>query len=386
MGAERDLPMKDDEVVEEMPASKLPLGQILEGDCLHHMASLPVGSVDVIFADPPYNLQLSGDLWRPNLTKVEAVDESWDQFESLQAYDRFSRKWLQACRRVLKPDGTLWVIGTYHNIYRVGAILQELGFWILNDVLWIKRNPMPNFRGVRFTNAHETLIWCARSSESSYTFNHHAMKPFNEGKQMRSDWEIPLCTGRERIKVEGHKAHPTQKPEALLYRVLLSSTNPGDVILDPFFGVGTTGAVAKKLHREWIGIERDPLYCELARKRIDAVDSEVYDEAVFDVRDRSRQAPRVPFALLLELGYLQPGQELYFRKDPSSAARIKPDGHLRLDELEGSIHQLGSELAGGSPCNGWEHWYFSDAQGEMVKIDVLRERVRTRWEQQGEDE
>jgi site-specific DNA-methyltransferase (adenine-specific) len=363
-------------------AIKLPLGQILEGDCVSSLAELPPGSIDMIFADPPYNLQLSGDLWRPNLTKVEAVDDGWDQFESLDAYDRFSRDWLSACRRVLKPDGTLWVIGTYHNIYRLGAIIQDLGFWILNDVLWIKSNPMPNFRGVRFTNAHETLIWSARSKDSKYTFNHHAMKPFNRGKQMRSDWEIPLCTGRERIKIEGRKAHSTQKPEALLYRVLLSSTSPGDVVLDPFFGTGTTGAVAKKLHRDWIGVERDPDYIQLAKARMEAIRPGEFDENVFDVRDRRRLAPRVPFALLLELGYLQPGQRLYFRQDRQKAAYIKPDSQLRLDDKEGSIHQLGKALAGGSPCNGWEHWYFIDDEGAMQAIDALRDRVRARWKEQ----
>jgi modification methylase len=360
----------------------LPLNRILHGDCIEVLTEMPAESIDVIFADPPYNLQLSGDLWRPNLTRVDAVDDEWDQFESFEAYDRFCHAWLSACRRVLKPDGTLWVIGTYHNIYRLGAIIQELGFWILNDVLWIKSNPMPNFRAVRFTNAHETLIWSAKTKHSQYTFNHHAMKPFNQGKQMRSDWKLPLCTGRERIKVDGHKAHPTQKPEALLYRVLLASTNPGDVVLDPFFGTGTTGAVAKKLHREWIGIEQDGNYVEIAQKRVDEIVPEEFDEAVFDVRDRRRLAPRVPFALLLELGLLNPGQNLFFRKDEKKVARVKPDGKLRTENgEEGSIHQLGKALTGGSPCNGWEHWYFKDGQGELQVIDVLRERVRARWEQ-----
>ena len=366
-----------------MTSRKLPLGEILVGDCVERLAELPEESIDLIFADPPYNLQLSGELWRPNLTKVDAVNDRWDQFDSFEAYDRFSRAWLSACRRVLKPDGALWVMGTYHNIYRLGAMIQELGYWILNDVLWIKSNPMPNFRGVRFTNAHETLIWSAKSKDSKYTFNHHAMKPFNHGKQLRSDWVIPLCTGRERIKVEGRKAHSTQKPEALLYRVLLSSTSPGDTVLDPFFGTGTTGAVAKKLHRNWIGIERDPDYIEIAGARIDAIDVEDYDEGVFDVHDRRRLAPRVPFALLLELGYLKPGEALYFRKDRNKCARVKPDGRLRSEGEEGSIHQLGKRLSGGSPCNGWEHWYFEGAGGELQPIDVLRERVRERWLKQG---
>ncbi len=366
-----------------MKNPQLPLGEILQGDCIEHLAKLPEGSIDLIFADPPYNLQLTGDLWRPNLTKVDAVDDEWDQFESLEAYDRFSRDWLSACRRVLKPDGTLWVIGTYHNIYRLGAIIQELGFWILNDVLWIKSNPMPNFRAVRFTNAHETLIWSAKSKGSKYTFNHHAMKPFNRGKQMRSDWELPLCTGRERLKIEGRKAHPTQKPEALLYRILLASSNPGEVVLDPFFGTGTTGAVAKKLHREWIGIEREATYVDIAQKRIDEVVPEDFDRDVFDVRDHRRLAPRVPFATLLELGFLKPGQTLYFRKNEEIAAQVKPDGKLRLEDgEEGSIHQLGKALAGGSPCNGWEHWYYMNEEGAMEAIDVLREKVRKRGDEE----
>lgn len=365
-----------------MSERELPIGQILAGDCIDRLAELKQGSVDMIFADPPYNLQLSGELYRPNLTRVEGVEESWDQFESMEAYDRFCRDWLAGCRRVLKPDGSLWVIGTYHNIYRIGKIIQDLEFWILNDVLWIKRNPMPNFRGVRFTNAHETLIWAARSKDAKYTFNHHAMKAFNDGKQMRSDWEIPLCTGRERIKVDGRKAHPTQKPEALLYRVIVASTSPGDIVLDPFFGTGTTGVVARRLHRRWIGIERDPGYIEIARGRIDATAAKPYDEATFDVHDRRRLARRVPFAMLLELGYLEPGQVLYFRKDKRKAARIKPDGRLRFGDQEGSIHQLGKALAGGSPCNGWEHWYFEDEEGEQKSINTLREIVRAGWKEQ----
>jgi len=354
----------------------LPLNTVLVGDCVEQLGRLPPGSVDLVFADPPYNLQLSGELWRPNLTRVDAVDDEWDQFDSFAAYDEFSRAWLGACRRVLKPDGALWVIGSYHNIYRLGTILQDLGYWILNDVLWIKTNPMPNFRGVRFTNAHETLIWAARERKSRYTFNHHAMKAFNDGKQMRSDWVLPLCTGSERIKVDGRKAHPTQKPEALLYRVLLSSTNPGDTVLDPFFGVGTTGAVARRLGRHWIGIERDENYARLARERIAAIPAPDGDTALFDVADSRRRAPRVPFARLLELGLLQPGQVVVFRKNTAQSARIKPDGRLQLGELTGSIHQLGKQLSGGAPCNGWEHWYVEDGQGGWIVVDELRQQAR----------
>ena len=358
-----------------MTTKPLPLNQVVQRDCLQVMERMPEASIDLIFADPPYNLQLRQELWRPNLTRVRGVEDSWDRFESFQQYDGFTRAWLVACRRLLKTDGTLWVIGTYHNIYRVGAILQDLGFWILNDVLWIKTNPMPNFRGVRFTNAHETLIWAAKSSSSKYTFNHHAMKRFNDGKQMRSDWVVPLCTGKERIKLNGKKAHATQKPEALLYRVLLASTDPGDIVLDPFFGTGTTGAVAKRLGRQWIGIEKEPSYVEIARRRIEAVEPGPAEAQALEVRS-ARREPRVPFASLLEAAFIRPGQKLYFQKDRSRSAWVKPDGQLRLNGIEGSIHQLGRHLAGGGPCNGWEHWYIEDTQGQLVALNELRERYR----------
>jgi len=356
-----------------MNSKLLPLNEVVLGDCLTIMERLPAASIDVVFADPPYNLQLRQELWRPNLTRVHGVEDAWDRFESFQEYDDFTRAWLGACRRVLKPDGTLWVIGTYHNIYRVGAILQDLGFWILNDVLWVKTNPMPNFRGVRFTNAHETLIWAASSSSSRYTFNHHAMKQFNDGKQMRSDWALPLCTGKERIKLNGKKAHATQKPEALLLRVLLASTKPDDLVLDPFFGTGTTGAVAKYLGRQWIGIEKEPRYVEIARRRIEAVEPEPSEARTLEVRS-ARRGPRVPFASLLEADLIRPGQKLYFKKDRRRCAWVKPDGRLQLNGTEGSIHQLGSHLAGGGPCNGWEHWYFENSQGQLVAVNELRKR------------
>ncbi len=349
--------------------------RILLGDCLEWMEKIPEGSVDLIFADPPYNLQLTNELWRPNMTRVHGVEEAWDQFENFEQYDAFGRAWLSACMRLLKEDGSLWVIGSYHNIFRLGKIIQDLGFWILNDVLWIKINPMPNFRGVRFTNAHETLIWAAKSKESKYTFNHHAMKALNGDKQMRSDWHIPICSGEERIKVAGKKAHPTQKPEALLYRVILSSSQPGDLVLDPFFGMGTTGAVAKKLHRRWLGIEREEDYVRLAQERIDAVIPEDFDREAFDVRDRKRHAPRIPFARLLEQGLLKPGQRLYFEADPKQSALIAADGTLRLQGFKGSIHQAGRHLSDGAPCNGWEHWYYKRG-GEYNKIDELREQLR----------
>jgi len=354
----------------------MPNNKIICGDCIEIMNKLPEKSVDLVFADPPYNLQLSQVLWRPDFSRVDAVDDDWDQFESFEAYDAFSRAWLSGCRRVLKDTGTLWVIGSYHNIFRIGTILQDMGYWLLNDVVWIKTNPMPNFRGVRFTNAHETLIWASKSKGNKYTFNHHAMKAFNNGKQMRSDWTLPLCKGDERIKVNGEKAHSTQKPEGLLYRVILSSSNPGDIVLDPFFGSGTTGAVARRLHRDWIGIEREEKYVKIAQERIDAITAEPFDQKTFDVRDKKRLAPRVPFVNLLETGLLAPGESLFFRGDLEIKAKVKPDGKLVINGTEGSIHQIARGLVGGSPCNGWDHWYFQDKDGKLHPIDKHRETIR----------
>lgn len=363
-----------------MNTNEFPTNRIIQGECVEVLNSLPEKSVDLIFADPPYNLQLQNELWRPNMTKVDAVDDKWDQFDSFKAYDEFCREWLSACRRILKDDGTIWVIGSYHNIYRVGSIMQDLGYWFLNDVLWIKTNPMPNFRGVRFTNAHETLLWASKAKGAKYTFNHHAMKGFNDDKQMRSDWLLPICSGSERLKVNGKKAHSTQKPEALLYRVILSSSNPGDIVLDPFFGSGTTGAVAKTLHRKWIGIELEEKYVELAQTRIDGVIPELFVDHVFDVRDKKRLEPRVAFSSLLEMGLLKPGQSLFFQKDLKKFAQIKPDGKLVLhDGFEGSIHQAGKELMNGSPCNGWQHWYFEGKDAALHSIDELRISYRKEY-------
>ncbi|MEO8287903.1 MAG: DNA methyltransferase [Chloroflexota bacterium] len=355
---------------------QLPLDSILHGDNLTMLNDLPERSVDLIFADPPYNLQLQGDLWRPNNTKVDAVDDEWDQFNDFEAYDRYTEQWLTACRRVLKDEGTIWVIGSYHNIYRVGKIMMDLGYWILNDIVWEKANPMPNFRGVRFTNAHETMIWAKKSKEQKrYTFNYAAMRNLNEEKQMRSDWEIPLCTGSERIRVDGEKAHTTQKPEALLYRVIMSSSNPGDVVLDPFFGTGTTGAVAKKLHRHWIGIERDPDYVKVARVRIDAIVPVPYDQALFTTPTR-RTAPRIPFGRLLEEGLLQPGDTLYLNKN-GHTARVVADGTIHSGNLTGSIHSVGARLLNVPTLNGWDHWFYRDTtSGELVAINMLREQLR----------
>jgi site-specific DNA-methyltransferase (adenine-specific) len=349
----------------------LPLNTLLPGDCADVLSTLPENAVDLIFADPPYNLQLQNDLYRPNQTKVAAVDDSWDKFASFAEYDRFTREWLSACRRVLKETGTIWVIGSYHNIYRVGTILQDLDFWILNDVIWLKTNPMPNFRGVRFTNAHETLLWAQKKRGAKYTFNHQSMKALNDDLQMRSDWNISLSTGKERIKVNGEKAHATQKPEGLLYRVILSSSNPGDVVLDPFFGSGTTGAVAKKLGRNWIGIERDPKYIKVAQKRINAVKPAPAEGLVLN---NPRQQKRIPFGVLLEAGLLQPGQTLYFAKDGITAI-ILANGHIQCDGGTGSIHGIAKSLLN-APCNGWDMWLYEDKHGEKRLIDELRVKVR----------
>ena len=356
-----------------LPHPSLPLDQILTGDCLEVLAALPEKSVDLVFADPPYNLQLQQELFRPNHTLVDAVTDDWDQFASFSEYDAFCREWLAGCRRVLKDTGTLWVIGSYHNIYRIGAIMQDMGFWILNDIAWIKTNPMPNFRGVRFTNAHETLIWASKYKGAQYTFDHHAMKAVNDDLQMRSDWVLPICSGPERIRSNGKKAHSTQKPEALLYRVILSSTRPGAVVLDPFFGSGTTGAAARKLGRHWIGIEREEKYVQVAAQRIAAV-TPAPPEALALPQSKRRQ--RLPFGNLVESGQLQPGQQLFFDRDLQRAATILVNGHLDLNGVSGSIHQVAALLLGSQPANGWERWYFQDEQGEIRAIDELREAWR----------
>jgi len=353
--------------------NKLPLNQILQGDCIELMNSLPEKSVDMIFADPPYNMQLSGDLRRPDDSKVDAVDDHWDQFESFQVYDKFTRDWLKAAKRVLKDSGTLWVIGSYHNIFRVGATLQDLGYWMLNDIIWRKSNPMPNFRGTRFTNAHETLIWCAKDKDSKgMTFNYDAMKVMNDDIQMRSDWVLPICSGGERLKVDGEKAHTTQKPESLLYRVLTAASNKGDVILDPFFGTGTTGAVAKRLGRNYIGCERETKYINVAKERIRK--TQALGPEDLEVTRSKRQEPRVPFGSVVERGMLSAGQVL-FDSRKRYQARVRPDGSLVASDVTGSIHKVGAQLQGSSTCNGWTFWHF-DVEGKSVSIDVLRQQVR----------
>lgn len=358
----------------------LELDRIYQGNCIEVMNSMPEKSIDLIFADPPYNLQLQSTLIRPNLTVVDAVDDDWDRFDDFAAYDRFTHDWLKAARRLLKDTGSIWVIGSYHNIYRVGTIMQDIGYWILNDVIWVKTNPMPNFRGVRFTNAHETLLWCKKSKDQKkYTFNYHAMKMANDEKQMRSDWELALCTGRERLTVNGEKLHATQKPEALLYRVILSSSNVGDVVLDPFFGTGTTGAVAKTLNRHYIGIERDENYIRGAQSRIDAIQPPLFpdDDAVYGNLETKRSAPRIAFTALLENGLLFPGQSLYFNGHKGKFAIVLADGSLRLSSGEhGSIHRMGAVIGNQSACNGWEHWFYESEDGNLKAIDHLREKVR----------
>ena len=351
----------------------LPLNQILDGDCIEIMKGLPAASVDLIFADPPYNLQLKGDLHRPDNSKVDAVDDDWDQFASFAVYDKFTTEWLKAARRLLKPDGAIWVIGSYHNIFRVGAKLQDAGFWILNDVVWRKSNPMPNFRGVRLTNAHETMIWAGKSEKSRATFNYEALKALNEGIQMRSDWLLPICNGHERLKdANGDKAHPTQKPESLLHRVLVGSTNPGDVVLDPFFGTGTTGAVAKMLGRDFIGIEREAAYRDVARLRIDR--ARKFDRSALEVSASKRAEPRVAFGQLVERGMLRPG-EMLTSLNGRHSAKVRADGTLISRETKGSIHQVGAALEGAPSCNGWTFWAFK-RDGKTVPIDLLRQQIR----------
>ena len=355
-------------------ASTLPLDCLIEGDCIEAMRSLPDRSVDLIFADPPYNMQLSGVLHRPDNSRVDGVDDLWDRFDSFAAYDAFTRAWLAEARRVLKDTGALWVIGSYHNIFRVGAALQDLGFWVLNDVVWRKSNPMPNFRGRRFTNAHETMIWCAKDqAQKTYTFNYDAMKALNEDLQMRSDWLLPICTGHERLKEDGGaKAHATQKPEALLHRVLLASTNVGDVVLDPFFGTGTTGAVAKRLGRRWIGIEREHDYIRIARARIAAVEP-LADDVVAVTRSR-RAEVRIPFGMVVERGLLKPGTVL-MDQSRRYRAKVRADGTLAASDASGSIHRMGAHVQGAPACNGWTFWHF-EAGGGLAPIDLLRTRIR----------
>jgi len=354
---------------------RLPLNEIIKGDCIAVMAALPDKCVDMIFADPPYNLQLGGDLHRPDGSQVDAVDDEWDKFDSLAVYDRFTRAWLKEAHRILKDDGTIWVIGSYHNIFRVGTALQDQGFWILNDIIWRKANPMPNFKGTRFTNAHETMIWCSKAEKAKYTFNYRTMKALNDDIQMRSDWSLPICSGGERLKDDdGRKAHPTQKPESLLYRVMLACTEPGDLVLDPFFGTGTTGAVARRLHRRWIGIEREDAYIKVASERIEA--TLPLDESAMLSIPEKKAVPRVAFGLLVESGLIPPGTMLTDAKR-RWRAWVRADGVLGSEcGASGSIHGLGAKLQDAPSCNGWSFWHVEIESG-LEPIDAVRQRHLT---------
>jgi DNA modification methylase len=352
----------------------LDLNSIHQGDCIELLKKIPDNSVDLIFADPPYNLQLNGELTRPNQTKVDAVNDEWDKFENMDVYDKFTNDWLRECRRVLKNTGSIWVIGTYHNIFRVGASLQDLGFWMLNDVVWIKSNPMPNFKGTRFNNAHETMLWATKSEKSKYTFHYHSMKSMNEDLQMRSDWLIPICQGEERIKVNGQKAHSTQKPEELLYRVILSTSNVGDVVLDPFSGSGTTAAVAKKLGRNFIAFEREQFYIDVANERLKKIVP--IKEELLEYKVEVKK-PKVPFINLIDKGYLKVGDFL-FSKDEKHKAQIQADSSLECNGIVGSIHKVSATILGKESNNGWTYWYVKQ-KGKLILIDDLREQFAKKF-------
>ena len=347
--------------------------KLITGDCIKEMSKIKDQSVDMIFADPPYNLQLSKSLLRPDQTNVKGVNHSWDKFNSFEAYDKFTKEWLYQCKRILKDDGTIWVIGSYHNIYRVGAIIQNLGFWILNDIIWNKTNPMPNFKGNRFTNAHETIIWASKSKKSKYTFNYKAMKVSNDDKQMRSDWSLPICSGNERIKKLGKTLHPTQKPEFLLHRIIISSTKKNDKILDPFLGTGSTGVVAKRLGRKFIGIEKNKEYMKYAKHRIK--ETKILNEKELVITKNLKTELKVPFGNLLDNGMLKIGSKLHDINKKHKAI-IRADGSLLTDKkVEGSIHTVGAILQGHNACNGWQYWYY-EKNGKLESINKLREEIR----------
>ncbi len=346
--------------------------KIINGDSLNELKKIPDESFDLIFSDPPYNLQLRNRLIRPDRSKVDAVNDKWDQFENFKVYDDFTMNWLSECRRILKKNGSIWVIGSYHNIFRVGTKIQDLGFWILNDVIWNKNNPMPNFRGTRFTNAHETLIWASKDKNSKYTFNYQSLKCLNDDLQMRSTWNLPICNGNERLKENGKKVHSTQKPESLLHRILLASTNKNDLILDPFLGSGTTAVVAKKLGRIFYGIEKDKKYFNAANKRLK--NTKPIENNYLDTIQNNRSKPRIPFGSLVELGVIKPGTEIYDQKKKINA-KIMIDGSIKYQEAEGSIHKIAAKILGAESCNGWTYWYYQS--GNTLKpIDELRQRLR----------
>tara|TARA_B100001121_G_scaffold61144_1_gene53723 strand:+ start:300 stop:1370 length:1071 start_codon:yes stop_codon:yes gene_type:complete len=346
--------------------------KIINADSLRELKKVPDETFDLIFADPPYNLQLQNSLIRPDRSKVNAVNDNWDQFKSFKTYDKFTTEWLIECKRILKKNGTIWVIGSYHNIFRVGKIVQDLGFWILNDVIWNKKNPMPNFKGTRFTNAHETLIWASKSKKSKYTFNYQSMKTFNDDLQMRSTWSLPICNGKERLKNNGLKVHSTQKPEALLHRIILASSNKKDFIFDPFLGSGTTAVVSKKLGRSYFGIEKEKIYYEAASKRLQNT-KEIKDEYL-DVVQNNKSKPRIPFGSLIELGVIKPGVEIYDKKK-EIYAKVMIDGSIKYKQNEGSIHKVAAKILGSESCNGWTYWHYKS--GKILKpIDELRQRLR----------
>lgn len=350
------------------------LNQIHQGDCISQMQKLPDNSIDLIFADPPYNLQLNSELYRPNQTLVDAVNDHWDQFDSLQEYDNFTRQWLTECRRILKPTGSIWVIGSYHNIFRVGTLLQNEGFWILNDIVWIKTNPMPNFKGTRFNNAHETMIWASKQKNARYTFHYHSMKVLNDDLQMRSDWLIPICQGEERIRVNGQKAHSTQKPQELLFRIILSTSNPGDIVLDPFSGSGTTAAVAKRLGRRFIGFEKEDFYIRISRDRIEKIDP--LPEPLLEYKIEKRK-PKVPFGNLIEKQLITPGEKLY-SKDEKFTAEVMADGSLLANDIAASIHKTSARMLGRENNNGWSFWYVKRDK-RLISIDELRHQYEKEY-------
>lgn len=350
------------------------LNKIYEGDCIDLLKKLPDNSIDLIFADPPYNLQLNGELYRPNQTKVDAVNDEWDKFKSLEDYDIFSKKWLMECYRVLKDTGSIWVIGTYHNIFRIGTFMQDIGFWILNDIIWIKSNPMPNFKGTRFNNAHETLIWATKSKTSKYTFHYHSMKVMNDDLQMRSDWIIPICQGVERIKYNGQKAHSTQKPAELLYRIIISTSNPDDIVLDPFLGSGTTAAVAKRLGRQFIGFEKEPFYIEIANNRINKIVQINKEHLEYFLEKRKI---KVPFGCLIEKGFIKIGEYLY-SKDRKYKAQVQADSSIIWNNIAGSIHKVSANILKKENYNGWTFWFIK-REDKYISIDELRKQYSNNY-------
>ena len=351
------------------------INKIFEGNSLKILKKLPNKSVDLIFADPPYNLQLKDTLYRPDQSTVEAVTNDWDKFDTYASYDQFCLIWLKECKRILKDGGALWVIGSYHNILRLGTCIQNIGYWILNDIIWHKTNPMPNFRGTRFTNAHETLLWCTTSRNAKYTFNYQNLKKLNEGKQMRSDWYIPICNGKERLRENNNqRSHPTQKPEALLYRIILASTSKNDTVLDPFLGSGTTAVVAKKLQRNYIGIEQNPEYISLAKKRL--IKTEILKDDVVQMTLGRKDLPKVPFGELVEQGLIPPGAVLTDANERFKATVII-DGSVKIDDISGSIHQVGAKIQGLTTCNGWDFWHVKNKKS-IILIDEVRDNYRNK--------